>query len=60
MVLLVVDTQKLITTENLYNFDEFEKYNSFCPEPGEKIFDKSVLRAKIFRKRDIVYTILHE
>ncbi len=80
MVLLVVDTQKLITTEELYNFVEFENtvknliaaarengveviyvrhddgvgeeltkgtpgfeiYDGFCPEPGEKIFDKTV------------------
>ncbi len=80
MVLLVVDTQKLITTEELYNFVEFENavksliavaresgveviyvrhddgdgaeltkgtpgfeiYDGFCPEPGEKIFDKMV------------------
>lgn len=80
MVLLVVDTQKLITTPDLYNFDAFEDavktliaaarannvevifvrhddgayaeltkgtvgfeiYEGFGPQPGEKIFDKSV------------------
>ena len=80
MVLLVVDTQKLITNQNLYNFNEFENavktliaaarengveviyvrhddgegaeltkgtpgfeiYEGFSPQPGEKIFDKTV------------------
>lgn len=80
MVLLVVDTQKLITTLDLYNFDVFEDtvkmlivaarennveviyvryddgagaeltketpgfeiYEGFSPQPGEKIFDKTV------------------
>ena len=80
MVLLIVDTQKLITTPNLYNFNVFEGavktliaaarennveviyvrhddgagaeltkgtpgfeiYEGFCPQPGEKIFDKTV------------------
>ena len=80
MVLLVVDTQKLITTSDLYNFDAFETavktliaaardhdveviyvrhddgvgaeltngttgfdiYEEFSPQPGEKIFDKTV------------------
>ncbi len=80
MVLLVVDTQKLITTPDLYNFDAFETavktliaaardhdveviyvrhddgvgaeltngtpgfdiYEEFSPQPGEKIFDKTV------------------
>ncbi len=80
MVLLVVDTQKLIMTEELYNFSEFENvvktlitvaresgveviyvrhddgageeltkgtpgfeiYDGFCPEPGERILDKTV------------------
>ena len=80
MVLLVVDTQKLITTPDLYNFNAFEDavktliaaarennveviyvrhddgvgaeltkgtlgfeiYEGFSPQPGEKIFDKTV------------------
>lgn len=80
MVLLVVDTQKLITTPDLYNFAAFEDavktlivaarengvevifvrhddgvgaeltkgtpgfeiYEGFCPQPGEKIYDKTV------------------
>lgn len=80
MVLLVVDTQKLITTPDLYNFNVFEDvvktliaaarenkieviyvrhddgvgaeltkgtpgfdiYEGFGPQPGEKIFDKTV------------------
>ena len=80
MVLLVVDTQKLITTPDLYNFNAFENtvksliaaarehdveviyvrhddgagteltkgtpgfeiYEGFSPQPGEKIFDKTV------------------
>jgi len=80
MVLLVVDTQKLITSPDLYNFNAFEDavktlisiarennveviyvrhddgvgaeltkgtlgfeiYEGFCPQPGEKIFDKTV------------------
>lgn len=80
MVLLVVDTQKLITTPDLYNFNAFEStvkslivadrehnveviyvrhddgvgaeltkktpvfeiYEGFAPQPGEKIFDKTV------------------
>lgn len=80
MVLLVVDTQKLITTPDLYNFNTFEDavktliaaarensveviyvrhddgvgaeltkgtpgfeiYEGFSPQPGEKIFDKTV------------------
>ena len=80
MVLLVVDTQKLITTQDLYNFNAFEAavktlitaarehdveviyvrhddgtgeeltkgtpcfeiYEGFSPQPGEKIFDKTV------------------
>ena len=80
MVLLVVDTQKLITTPDLYNFSAFEDavktliaaarendvevifvrhddgagaeltkgtpgfeiYEGFCPQPEEKIFDKTV------------------
>lgn len=80
MVLLIVDTQKLITTPNLYNFNVFEGavktliaaarennveviyvrhddgagaeltkgapgfeiYEGFSPQPGEKIFDKTV------------------
>ena len=80
MVLLVVDTQKLITNSNLYNFEVFEAsvkkliaaargnnveviyvrhddgagaeltkgtpgfeiYDGFSPQPGEKIFDKTV------------------
>ena len=80
MVLLVVDTQKLITNQELYNFNVFENavktliasarengveviyvrhddgageeltkgtsgfeiYEGFSPQPGEKIFDKTV------------------
>ena len=80
MILLVVDTQKLITNSNLYHFDVFENavktliaaarennveviyvrhddgageeltkgtsgfeiYEGFSPQPGEKIFDKTV------------------
>ena len=80
MVLLVVDTQKLITNSHLYNFSAFENavktliaaarennveviyvrhddgageeltkgtsgfeiYEGFSPQPGEKIFDKTV------------------
>ena len=80
MVLLVVDTQKLITTPDLYDFNGFEDavktliaaarennveviyvrhddgvgakltkgtpgfeiYEGFSPQPGEKIFDKTV------------------
>ena len=57
MVLLVIDTQKLITNENLYNFvrhddgpneeltkgtEGFEIYEKFQPKGQEKIFDKHV------------------